>query len=249
MTEAATSVFWAPTYIWGQGLGGPCFRIEGTVLSRNTISHPGLCQREPARWADPDLQAVTRRLCLSCPRLQPCRTETIAENRVFGMWAGVWIDHDLPAKKHLLQPSTRLRPISAPQRQRRTQVGKLPPNQLSSSAAALVTARASGHCEILAQGCLFDQQLIFTRATDPLPPATLDSPAAALAACRSCLEVIEHTSPDTALRYGYLTTTRTPITSWPVYWRQRHWLVLNHFGALSPLPSTPPTSGHLRHSA
>jgi hypothetical protein len=218
-------------------------------VSRNTLSHPGLCQLEPERWADPRQQASTRRLCLSCPRLQRCRTETLSENRAFGMWAGVWIDHDLPAKAHLLQTGTRLRTISAPCRPRRTHVGLLPRNQLSPSAAALVTARASGHCEILAHGCLFDQQLIFTRATDPLPPPTLDSPAAALAACRSCLDVIERTNPDTARRYGYLTTTRTPLTSSPVYWRQRHWVVLNHFGALTHLPGTPPTAGHLRHSA
>jgi len=216
--------------------------------SRNTVSHPGLCQRAPARWADPAQQAATRRLCLSCPRLQRCRTETLTEKRTFGMWAGVWIDHDLPAKQHLLQPTTSLRPVATPRRRRAARIGPLPVNELPSAAAALVTARASGHCEILAPACLLVQHLIFTRRPQGslLPP---DSPAAALAACRSCLDVIEHTDPDTALRYGYITTTRIPIASWPVYWRQRRWVVLNHFGELTHLPSAPPTSGHLRHTA
>jgi hypothetical protein len=132
-------------------------------VSRNTISHPGLCQQAPARWADPHQQAATRRLCLSCPRLDRCRRETLTENRTFGMWAGVWIDHDLPDKRHLLKPGPRLRSRPPPTPSRRTRVGTLPVNELPPNAAAMVTARASGHCEILAPACLLHQQLIFTR--------------------------------------------------------------------------------------
>ena len=99
-------------------------------MSRNTLSHPGLCQQAPSRWADPTQQATTRRLCMKCPRLQRCRRETLTEKRTFGMWAGVWIDHDLPAKRHLLQPKSRLRAI-AQHPQRSTRVGPLPINELS----------------------------------------------------------------------------------------------------------------------
>lgn len=217
-------------------------------MSRNTVSHPGLCQRDPHRWADPAQQAATGRLCLSCPRLQRCRTETLTEKRTFGMWAKVWIDHDLPAKRHLLQPATSLPNTATPRRRRTPRVGALPVNQLPPNAAAMVTARASGHCEILAPACLLVQHLIFTRRPQgsPLPP---DSPAAALAACTNCAELIEQTDPATAARYGYITTTRQPITSWPVYWRQRRWVTLGHFGQLIDLPSNPSTSGHLRRPA
>jgi hypothetical protein len=167
-------------------------------VSRNTNSHPGLCQQAPSRWADPRQQSTTRRLCMKCPRLERCRRETLTENRTFGMWAGVWIDHDLPAKRHLLQPKSRLRAI-APHI-----------NELSPAAATLVTARSSGHCEILAPACLLDQHLIFTRRTQDCPlPA--DSPAAALAACTNCAELIEQTDQATAQRYGYITTTAHPI--------------------------------------
>ena len=217
-------------------------------MSRNTISHPGLCQLAPARWSDPKQQAATRRLCLSCPRLKRCRHETLSENRTFGMWAGVWIDHDLPAKRHQLQPATTLRSTATPRPARRTRVGPLLVNVLSSAAAAMVTARASEHCEILAPACVLDQQLIFTRRTQG-GPTRLDSPAAALAACDNYAELIEQTDPDTAMRYGYITKASRLITDWPVYWRQRRWVLLNHFGQLVDLPNHPPASGRLRQSA
>jgi Transcription factor WhiB len=217
-------------------------------VSRNTISHPGLCQQAPARWADPHQQAATRRLCLSCPRLDRCRRETLTENRTFGMWAGVWIDHDLPDKRHLLKPGPRLRSRPPPTPSRRTRVGTLPVNELPPNAAAMVTARASGHCEILAPACLLHQQLIFTRRPQGAaqPP---DSPAAALAACNNCAELIEQTDPDTALRYGYTTDHRQPITHWPVYWRQRRWVLLTHFGQLIDHHDHPADTGHLPRPA
>jgi hypothetical protein len=217
-------------------------------VSRNTISHPGLCQQAPARWADPHQQAATRRLCLSCPRLDRCRRETLTENRTFGMWAGVWIDNDLPDKRHLLQPTPRLRSYPPPGPTRRTRVGALAVNELPPNAAAMVTARASGHCEILAPACLLHQHLIFTRRPQGAgqPP---DSPAAALAACHNCAELIEQTDPDTALRYGYITDNRQPITSWPVYWRQRRWVLLSHFGQLIDHNDQPAATGHLLRPA
>jgi hypothetical protein len=163
------------------------------------------------------------------------------------MWAGVWIDHDLPAKRHLLRPAAALRGTATSSRNSR-RVGALLINELPPAAAAMVTARASGHCEILAPACLLVQHLIFTRRPQgtPLPP---DSPAAALAACANCAELIEHTDPATAARYGYITDTRQPITSWPVYWRQRRWVTLDHFGQLINLSSQPSTSSNLRRPA
>jgi hypothetical protein len=167
-------------------------------VNRN-ISHPGLCQQAPGRWTDPSQQAATRRLCLSCPRLDRYRRETLSEKRTFGMWAGVWIDNDLAAKRHLLQPTPRLRSCAPPRPRRQTHVGPLPVNDLSPTALAMVTARASGHCEILAPACLLDQQLILTRRAQgaATPP---DSPASGLAACHKCAELIEQTDPHTALR-------------------------------------------------
>ena len=175
-------------------------------MSRNTISHPGLCQQAPSRWADPRQQSTTRRLCMKCPRLERCRRETLTENRTFGMWAGVWIDHDLPAKRHLLQPKSRLRAIAphpTPDHPRRDHC---PSTNCPRRRRPWSPPAASGHCEILAPACLLDQHLIFTRRTQDCPlPA--DSPAAALAACTNCAELIEQTDQATAQRYGYITTT------------------------------------------
>jgi hypothetical protein len=217
-------------------------------VSRNTTPHPGSCRQAPPRWPDRTQQLTTQPLGPSYLRLDRSRRETLAANHTFAMWARAPIDNDLPAKRHLLQPTPRLRSCAPPRPSRQTRVGALPVNELPPNAAAMVTARASGHCEIMAPACLLGQQLIFTRRTQgcPLPP---DSPAAALAACHNCAELIEQTDPDTALRYGYITDNRQPTTSWPVYWRQRRWVSLSHFGQLIDHDHQPAGTGHLRRPA
>lgn len=173
---------------------------------------------------------------MSCPRLERCRTETLTEQPNYGMWAGVWIDHDFPAKR---------RQLSAPHTPRglrtkrggpgpSTAVQTLMVNQATPAAAALITARASGHCEILAPACHLSQQLIFTRRHHTLPATgEVSSPADAIAACENCAELIEHTDIATAISLGYITTDRHSNATWPVYWRQQRWVTLDHFGHLA----------------
>ncbi|OLT84737.1 hypothetical protein BKG58_15865 [Mycobacteroides abscessus subsp. abscessus] len=153
------------------------------------------------------------------------------------MWAGVWIDHDFETKRHLLAlmpPQALLpRPAGPPPT---PLVSALPVMNITTEAAALVAARASGHCEILAPACLLRQQLIFNRRIDlghDCAPA--DSPAEALAVCENCADLIEHTDIHTAQQLGYITTAQHPSPSAPMFWRQRHWLLLDHFGRLHPV--------------
>lgn len=150
------------------------------------------------------------------------------------MWAGVWIDHDFPAKR---------RQFTAPRTPRglRTKRGGPGPSaavqtliisQATPAAAAMITARSSGHCEILAPACHLSQQLIFTRRHHSLAPGEVSSPADAIAACENCAELIEHTDIATAISLGYITTHHSNAT-WPVYWRQQRWVTLDHFGHLA----------------
>ncbi len=209
-------------------------------MSRNSFEQSGLCARDPARWLDPEQQTATRRLCLSCPRLTLCRTQTLDDQPQHGMWAGVWIDNDFDAKSHLLHP-----PTEAPRLPSRTApapaslVSVLPVLNVTAAAAALVAARASGHCEIMAPACLFRQQLIFTRRYDLGAGTAADSPAEALAACGNCADLIEHTDLHTALQLGYITTVEHPSPGAPVFWRQHRWVLLDHFGHLQPLTAAP----------
>lgn len=209
-------------------------------MSRNSFEQSGLCARDPARWLDPEQQASTRRLCLSCPRLALCRTQTLDDSPQHGMWAGVWIDNDFEAKRPLLEHQGRehrLPHMPAPAAAHL--VSALPILNIAPAAAALVAARASGHCEIMAPACLLRQQLIFTRRRDLETSA--ESPAEALAACENCADLLEHTDLHTALQLGYITSARHPSPIAPVLWRQRRWVLLDHFGNLRPLDMTTPS--------
>lgn len=151
------------------------------------------------------------------------------------MWAGVWIDHDFPTKRsQLTTPHT--------PRGLRTKRGGPGPsaavqtllvNQATPAAAALITARASGHCEILAPACHLSQQLIFTRRHHSLAAGEVSSPADGIAACENCAELIEHTDIATAISLGYVTLDHHSNATWPVYWRQQRWVTLDHFGHLA----------------
>ncbi|WP_197048071.1 WhiB family transcriptional regulator [Mycobacterium paragordonae] len=205
------------------------------------------CQRHPVDWLDPTRTALTRQLCLTCPGLTACAQAAHRDRPDYGMWAGVWIDGDFTAKEHLLgcqnpvhEPTT---PAVAPQtpgvrlswrapgRARHRRVGKLctaaPPAQL----AALITARAAGHCEIMAPACTYQQSAIFTRrrAASPTP---LGSPADALAACRNCIDLIEHTATPTALDLGYIVDPRSCTSTVALLWRQHRWVYLDTRGRL-----------------
>lgn len=64
---------------------------------------PTPCQREPERWVDRDHRNYARRHCLVCPRRRWCALQAL-EVADYGMWAGIWIDHDRSVMApHLLE--------------------------------------------------------------------------------------------------------------------------------------------------
>ncbi|GLD08885.1 WhiB family transcriptional regulator [Mycobacterium kiyosense] len=222
---------------------------------KTDTSSPSLpCQQNPGDWFDPRRRAFTRRQCLKCANRSDCAAAAIRHRPSYGMWAGVWIDGDLAVKQHLLglphpdigpsltpqspdpQPHPPTPPPPAPAgspRARRARVGKLPTTPPAPAVAALITARASGHCEIMAPACTHQQSAIFTRRRRTARTA-LTSPADAIAACRNCIDLIEHTDTPTALDLGYLVDPRSTTSTAPMLWRQHRWVYLDTRGRLHP---------------
>ena len=166
------------------------------------------CLQHPGDWFDPKRRTFTRQGCLNCPNLLQCSQSALRTQPSYGMWAGVWIDGDFPNKKHLLGAHARpaadaktpdRQPITPPDTPsgrhgrpgRRIRVGKLLTTSPRPAIAAQITARASGHCEIMAPACTYSQAAIFSRRRRA-NPRPLASPADAIAACHNCIELIEH---------------------------------------------------------
>lgn len=207
------------------------------------------CLQHPGDWFDPKLRTYTRQQCLNCPSLLPCSQSALQRQPSYGMWAGVWIDGDLPTKKHLLGlaalPPADAKPVErdyitppaaatdtrAARPGRRVRVRKLLITAPTPAIAQQITARASGHCEIMAPACTYDQAAIFFRRRRA-HPRPLGSPADAIAACRNCIDLIEHTDIPTALDLGYLVDPRSTTSTTPMLWRQHRWVFLDTHGRL-----------------
>jgi hypothetical protein len=98
--------------------------------------------------------------------------------------------------------------------------------------AALITARSSGHCEVMAPGCTYQQHGIFSRRRRTGTP--LGSPADAIAACRNCVDLIEHTDLPTALDLGYVVDARSATSTTAMLWRHHRWSYFDTLGRLRP---------------
>lgn len=220
------------------------------------------CLQHPGDWSDPKRRALTARQCLSCPSLTGCAGAALRHRPSYGMWASIWIDGDFAAKQRLLTlaaagliPSTApvaaplLTPTSPPPHQparrrrpgRRRPVGTLAPAAPAPAVAALITARSSGHCEVMAPGCTYQQHGIFSRRHHAAG-TPLGSPADAIAACRNCVDLIEHTDLPTALDLGYVVDTRSPTSTTAMLWRHHRWSYLDTRGRLRPADG--PTLAH-----
>jgi hypothetical protein len=216
------------------------------------------CSQEPAAWSDPRRQAFTGRQCLRCPGRAQCAQSALDHQPSYGMWAGVWIDGDFSVKQRLLSaiaaaaaepdPDTTqaitaaATPPSARPPGRRTRVGALLTTAPPAAIAAHITARASGHCEIMAPACTYQQAVIFSRRRHAQRDThQLRSAADGIAACRNCVDLIEHTDVPTVLDLGYLVDARTPTSITAMLWRQHRWVYLDTRGRIQ-IPASIPTS-------
>lgn len=206
------------------------------------------CLQHPGDWFDPKRRAFTRQQCLKCPNLAQCSQSALRDRPSYGMWAGVWINGDFSSKERLLIGHTQPMPnTKPPDRQeitppptpssrharpgRRIRVGKLLITSPLPAIAAQITARASGHCEIMAPACTYHQAAIFSRRRGTtLRP--LGSPADAIAACHNCIDLIEHTDLPTALDLGYIVDPRSTTSTTAMLWRQHRWVFLGTHGRI-----------------
>lgn len=116
---------------------------------------------------------------------------------------------------------------------RRSCLGTLLTTPPPPAVTAQITARASGHCEVLAPACTYQQALIFLRRRRAgESPRQFASAADGIAACRNCLDLIEHTDIPSALDLGYLVDARTPTSVSAMLWRQHRWVYLDIRGRI-----------------
>ncbi|MDP7707399.1 hypothetical protein [Mycobacterium sp. TY815] len=116
---------------------------------------------------------------------------------------------------------------------RRSKVGRLSTTAPAPAIAAIITARASGHCEILAPACTYHQTAMFRRRRGPATPNFLTA-ADLIAACDNCIDLVEHTEVPTALDLGYIVDPRSCCSAVPLLWRQYRWVYLDPGGQLHP---------------
>jgi hypothetical protein len=223
----------------------PC-PAESPVPIRRTDATP--CSRQPAAWFDPRRRAITGQQCLRCPARAQCAQSALTHQPSYGMWAGVWIDGDFSARQPLLSAMAAARRdpnpaavqgVRAPTARttarpprRRTRVGTLLTTPPPAAIAAQITARASGHCEIMAPACTYQQAVIFARRRAAHAVRQLGSAADGIAACGNCVDLIEHTDVPTILDLGYLVDPRTPTSITAMLWRQDRWVFLDTRGRI-----------------
>lgn len=198
------------------------------------------CAADPERWFDPRDRVIALGACLSCPVRRACASEALRTGATWGTWAGVWLDgtpNDVA--RRLLRaiaadrmPSRRSeREISpAPRVYQPTPLPR-PRPMTGARIAAMVTARASGHCEVVSDGC----SLAMDRQISRLPGrlSTESASAAELfGACRSCAEVIGGTW-EFARSSGFVVDPAQPAASAPFRWRNVRWVLLGPHGELT----------------
>lgn len=201
------------------------------------------CRRDPERWFDPRDRRHALEHCLACPRRRWCAQAALTVRPSFGMWAGIWINRDFPraasylrAIAHDLETESRLAPpeppaaLPEPVPLTTTLRGRGATRSICSP-AALIAARASGHCEVMTAQCGLGYDAIVSRLTGPR--ARVSSPAEGFAACRHCARTLRDADQAFLVRCGYRCPPREANLV-PFYWRQCRWVLLDGSGELAP---------------
>ena len=158
------------------------------------------------------------------------------------MWAGIWIDGNHAEVAHYLHAITQAAPSRTPppaSHTRRIEARRRPPAISppgKHTVAAVITARSSGHCEIMAQDCLLGLDAIASRirgtARHELPDA-----AAGYAVCRTCQAAVARMEPRLSYQLGYLVEGPANAATVPFFWRQNRWMRLDSAGGAAPCSS------------
>jgi hypothetical protein len=210
------------------------------------------CQRDPDRWFDRADRTHALAGCLACPARSWCARQALGDHASWGMWAGIWIDGNLAdAAPHLhaiaeAAPPSPLPLITPPppanthriEAPRRPAVIRPPAKH---TVPAMITARSSGHCEIMARDCRLGLEAIAGRIRGrswrELPDA-----AAGYAVCRRCQTVVARMEPRLSHQLGYIVDGPANAATVPFYWRQSAWMRLDSAGGAAPYTSARRTS-------
>ena len=191
------------------------------------------CQSDPDRWFDRAERTHALAGCLACPVRVWCAREALAGRASSGMWAGIWIDGDLAEAAHYLEAIADGK-SSPPPPVESTNVSIATPRcsvvigpPAKHTVAALITARSSSHCEIMAPDCTLGLETIASR----IPSChRLSDASAGYAACRSCQAMVARMEPRLSRRLGYVVDNPANAATIPFYWRQTRWMRVDSAG-------------------
>jgi hypothetical protein len=155
------------------------------------------------------------------------------------MWAGIWIDGNLADVADSLQAIAEAAPPSTPPPP--TTIHRTaPPRRLpvirtpaKHTVAAVITARSSGHCEIMASDCTLGLDAVASRIRSRCGRELADA-AAGYAVCQSCHAAVARMEPRLSQQLGYIVDNPANAATVPFYWRQNSWMLLDSAGGAAP---------------
>ena len=195
------------------------------------------CQLDPERWFDRANRTEALAACLNCPARRWCAGQALRQRAFWGMWAGIWIDGHLadvaPYLRAIAASPAGSQPRGLPVTRcsDRARVPELPVLTGDQWVRAMVTARSSGHCEIMAPGCRYSADNMASRVHG-LAVRHAEAPALIYMVCGRCEDTLTHVDGPIARRLGYLLDSPSQAASAPFYWRQSRWHLLDEVGGL-----------------
>jgi hypothetical protein len=200
------------------------------------------CRSDPERWFDRTGRTHALAACLACPARSWCAREALSVKPSWGMWAGIWIDGNLAAAEHYLRAIAQTTTLTTPPPTNIQPQAQLSPRQAvvvirpsaRNSVAAVIMARSSGHCEIMAADCGLDLDAIASRIPGRCRHE-LPHPAAGYAVCGRCQATLARMESRLSRQLGYLVDDVADAAAVPFYWRQSHWMRLDSAGGATPI--------------
>jgi Transcription factor WhiB len=201
------------------------------VRALQTLSAPA-CAADPERWFDKTRATHALRACLGCPIRAWCAGEAIRVRATFGMWAGIFIDDNLPNVTPLLHDIAHPRDreiVDLPHPGRQEQLSERetpPPSRRVNAVLSAVAARSSGHCEIMTQHCRLTLDNLGSRVPGRDPWAAQRA-SDVYAVCRPCAATLDAAQPQFVERLGIVVRPPYEPAYTRFFWRQARWVYLD----------------------
>jgi Transcription factor WhiB len=207
------------------------------------------CRNDPERWFDKHNRAYALERCLGCHHRSWCAQQALA-GASYGMWAGIWIDDNLaelapylraiadaaagnaPNTGHQVAIATpsptciQAAPPPAATAQAQTCAPITKPDNALRAMLAVISARSSGHCEVMTPVCRYTFDTLASRIPGR-PGWDATEASSAYAVCRPCQSALSITEESLLGRLGYLVEPPLQPAFTPLYWRQARWVYLD----------------------